>query len=219
MVGAMVVAGIEGFNKSAYRKFNIKEAKEADDYGMMREVLTRRFSRLIKENGLPEENGTGAEADDNGVGIWPDLLLIDGGQGQLNAVMEVMRELGIEEIVPVIGIAKGPDRDAGREKFFAPGHSSFMLPERDPVLYFVQRLRDEAHRFAIGSHRARRKKEMVRNPLDEIGGIGPSRKRALLHHFGSAKGVSRAALADLKAVEGISHEMARTIYNHFHENG
>ncbi len=166
---------------------------------------------------MTENDGDGSET--TAISVWPDLLLIDGGLGQLNAVMEVMRELGIEEVVPVVGIAKGPDRDAGREKFFIPGKSSFMLPERDPVLYFVQRLRDEAHRFAIGSHRTRRKKEMVKNPLDEIGGIGPARKRALLHHFGSAKGVSRAALSDLLAVEGISHEMAQTIYNHFHENG
>ena len=220
-VGGMIVAGPEGFAKNQYRKFNIKskDLVPGDDYGMMREVMNRRFSRLIKENGLPEEIVNDTAADDNGVGVWPDLLLIDGGQGQLNAVMEVMQELGIEEVVPVVGIAKGPDRDAGREKFFAPEKSSFMLPERDPVLYFVQRLRDEAHRFAIGSHRARRKKEMVRNPLDEIGGIGPSRKRALLHHFGTAKAVSRAALDDLMAVDGISHEMARTIYDHFHENG
>jgi excinuclease ABC subunit C len=223
-VGAMIVAGAEGFIKNQYRKFNIKskDLVPGDDYGMMREVLTRRFSRLIREAGLRdgEDDTSGAdEQEADGVGEWPDLLLIDGGLGQLNAVMEVMRELGIEDQVAIIGIAKGPDRDAGREKFFMPGKESFMLPERDAVLYFVQRLRDEAHRFAIGSHRARRKKEMVKNPLDEIEGIGPARKRALLHHFGTAKAVSRAAMDDLKAVEGISGEMAQAIYNFFHENG
>ena len=224
-VGAMIVAGPEGFAKNQYRKFNIKNAEltPGDDYGMMREVLTRRFSRLIREEGIPgsmeAEGAEGGEAEDGAMPQWPDLLLIDGGLGQLNAVMEVMRELGIEEQVAVAGIAKGPDRDAGREKFFMTGKQSFMLAERDPVLYFVQRLRDEAHRFAIGSHRARRKKEMIRNPLDEIAGVGPTRKRALLHHFGTAKAVGQAALADLMAVEGISRETAQTIYDHFHENG
>jgi len=220
-VGAMIVAGADGFAKNQYRKFNIKnkDLVPGDDYGMMREVLTRRFSRLIKENGLRDSVDEKADNDDTGVGVWPDLLLIDGGLGQLNAVMEVMRELGIEDQVAVAGIAKGPDRDAGREKFFMPGKPSFMLPERDAVLYFVQRLRDEAHRFAIGSHRARRKKEMVKNPLDEIEGIGPARKRALLHHFGTAKAVSRAAKDDLKSVEGISGEMAQVIFDFFHENG
>jgi len=145
-------------------------------------------------------------------------LLIDGGLGQLNAVKGVLEGLGIVDLVPIVGIAKGPDRDAGHEKFFIPGKQSFMLPERDPVLYFVQRLRDEAHRFANGSHRARRKKEMVQNPLDEIAGIGPARKRALLHHFGSAKSVAGAALSDLLPVDGISNEMAQIIYDHFHEN-
>ena len=226
-VGAMIVAGPEGFAKNQYRKFNIKngELTPGDDYGMMREVLTRRFSRLIREAGLRDGDDAAAgdeedaEAEDGAMPQWPDLLLIDGGLGQLNAVMEVMRELGIEDQVAVAGIAKGPDRDAGREKFFMAGKPSFMLAERDPVLYFVQRLRDEAHRFAIGSHRARRKKEMVKNPLDEISGIGPSRKRALLHHFGTAKAVGQAALTDLMAVDGISREMAQTIYDHFHENG
>jgi len=224
-VGAMIVAGPEGFAKNQYRKFNIKNAEltPGDDYGMMREVLTRRFSRLIREEGIPgsveSEGAEGGEAGNDAMPQWPDLLLIDGGLGQLNAVMEVMRELGIEEQVAVAGIAKGPDRDAGREKFFMTGKQSFMLAERDPVLYFVQRLRDEAHRFAIGSHRARRKKEMIRNPLDEIAGVGPTRKRALLHHFGTAKAVGQAALADLMAVEGISRETAQTIYDHFHENG
>ncbi|MCB1427934.1 MAG: excinuclease ABC subunit UvrC [Nitratireductor sp.] len=227
-VGGMIVAGADGFVKNQYRKFNIKSEKlvPGDDYGMMKEMLTRRFQRLVRENGLRETAETGDEEEnpdtietDDSLPPWPDLLLIDGGQGQLNAALEVMGELGLEEQVALVGIAKGPDRDAGREKFFQKGKASFMLPERDPVLYFVQRLRDEAHRFAIGSHRARRKKEMVRNPLDEVPGIGPSRKRALLHHFGTAKAVSRAALADLKAVEGISEQMAQAIYDHFHENG
>jgi len=212
-VGGMIVSGPEGFAKNHYRKFNIKseDLTPGDDYGMMREVMTRRFSRLVKEHGLPEDQ----EVGEGEIGIWPDLLLIDGGLGQLNAVYDTMKELGLEEKVAMVGIAKGPDRDAGREKFFIKGQQSFMLPERDPVLYFVQRLRDEAHRFAIGSHRARRKKEMVKNPLDEITGIGPGRKRALLHHFGSAKSVSRAALSDLKSVDGISEQMAQAIYDHF----
>ena len=222
-VGGMIVAGPEGFAKNHYRKFNIRSSDltPGDDYGMMREVLKRRFSRLMKEAGpkgdADEEANPELEVDDGAMPPWPDLVLIDGGQGQLNAAREVMQELGIEDAVPMAGIAKGPDRDAGREKFFMTGRQSFMLAERDPVLYFVQRLRDEAHRFAIGSHRARRKKEMVKNPLDEVAGIGPSRKRALLMHFGTAKAVSRAALADLTAVEGISEQMARSIYNHFHE--
>ncbi len=212
-VGGMIVSGPEGFAKNHYRKFNIKskDLTPGDDYGMMREVMTRRFSRLVKEHGFPEDQ----DITEGEIGIWPDLLLIDGGLGQLNAVYDTMKELGLEDKVAMVGIAKGPDRDAGREKFFIKGQQSFMLPERDPVLYFVQRLRDEAHRFAIGSHRARRKKEMVKNPLDEIAGIGPGRKRALLHHFGSAKSVSRAALSDLKAVEGISEQMAQAIYDHF----
>ncbi len=213
-VGAMVVCGPDGFAKNHYRKFNIKskDLVPGDDYGMMREVMTRRFSRLIKEQGLPEDHAV--EADE--IGLWPDLLLIDGGLGQLNAVAGIMQELGLEDKVQLVGIAKGPDRDAGREKFFMRGKASFILPERDPVLYFVQRLRDEAHRFAIGSHRARRKKEMVKNPLDEVPGIGPGRKRALLHRFGTAKAVSRAALTDLKDVDGISEHMAQAIYDHFH---
>ncbi|MEZ5872590.1 MAG: excinuclease ABC subunit UvrC [Nitratireductor sp.] len=227
-VGGMIVAGADGFMKNQYRKFNIKSEKlvPGDDYGMMKEMLTRRFQRLVKENGLRDTADAGDEEEnpetldgDDSLPPWPDLLLIDGGQGQLNAALQVMGELGLEGQVSLVGIAKGPDRDAGREKFFQKGKASFMLAERDPVLYFVQRLRDEAHRFAIGSHRARRKKEMVRNPLDEVSGIGPSRKRALLHHFGTAKAVSRAALADLKAVEGISEQMAQAIYDHFHENG
>ena len=212
-VGGMIVSGPEGFAKNHYRKFNIKneDLVPGDDYGMMREVMTRRFSRLVKEHGMPEDQ----KIDDGEIGVWPDLLLIDGGLGQLNVVHETMQELGLEKSVPMVGIAKGPDRDAGREKFFIKGKQSFMLPERDPVLYFVQRLRDEAHRFAIGSHRTRRKKEMIKNPLDEVPGIGPGRKRALLHKFGTAKAVSRAALSDLKSVDGISAQMAQTIYDHF----
>ena len=212
-VGGMIVSGPEGFAKNHYRKFNIKneDLVPGDDYGMMREVMTRRFSRLVKEHGMPEDQ----KIDDGEIGVWPDLLLIDGGLGQLNVVYETMQELDLEKAVPMVGIAKGPDRDAGREKFFIKGKQSFMLPERDPVLYFVQRLRDEAHRFAIGSHRTRRKKEMIKNPLDEVPGIGPGRKRALLHKFGTAKAVSRAALSDLKSVDGISAQMAQTIYDHF----
>ncbi|MBO6507806.1 MAG: excinuclease ABC subunit UvrC [Roseibium sp.] len=232
-VGGMIVAGMEGFAKGQYRKFNIKseDLVPGDDYGMMREVLTRRFSRLLKEHARPEAaTGTDGELDpdDQDAAVeeqapavtempaWPDLVLIDGGQGQLTAARETLEELGIED-VPLVGIAKGPDRDAGREKFFIPGRQSFMLPERDPVLYFVQRLRDEAHRFAIGSHRARRKKDIVKNPLDEIAGIGPTRKKALLRHFGTAKAVSKAGVDDLAAVPGISEAIAKLVYDHFHE--
>ena len=212
-VGGMIVAGPEGFVKNQYRKFNIKseELVPGDDYGMMREVFSRRFSRLIKENGERDRS----KEDDDVVGAWPDLVLIDGGAGQLSAVKEVMEELDLIDKIPLVGVAKGPDRDAGRERFFMLGRQSFSLPMRDPVLYFIQRLRDEAHRFAIGTHRARRKKEMVKNPLDEIPGIGPGRKRALLHYFGSAKAASRAAVEDLKKVDGISAAMAQTIHNHF----
>jgi excinuclease ABC subunit C len=224
-VGAMIVAGPEGFAKNQYRKFNIKseDATPGDDFAMMREVMERRFSRLVKEEGIPDratENGDEeTDAVPDSLPAWPDLLLIDGGLGQVNAVMTILKDLGVDQAVDVVGVAKGVDRDAGRERFFIPGKPDFTLPPRDPVLYFIQRLRDEAHRFAIGSHRARRKKEMVRNPLDEIGGIGPARKRALLHHFGTAKGVARAALDDLEKVEGISEAMARQIYDHFRQSG
>ncbi|NTH50623.1 excinuclease ABC subunit UvrC [Agrobacterium rhizogenes] len=223
-VGGMVVAGPEGFVKGQYRKFNIKstDITPGDDFGMMREVMTRRFSRLLKEEGIPDRSGAAeaaaVDAADQSFPAWPDVILIDGGQGQMTAVRAILEELGITDSVIAIGVAKGVDRDAGRERFFALSRESFTLPPRDPVLYFIQRMRDEAHRFAIGSHRARRKKELVKNPLDEIGGIGPSRKRALLQHFGTAKAVSRAALSDLMAVEGISEAVATQVYNHFHED-
>jgi excinuclease ABC subunit C len=215
-VGAMIVAGPEGFVKNQYRKFNIRstDITPGDDFGMMKEVMQRRFSRLIKEYEQGEEIEEGRDA---GFPAWPDIILIDGGQGQMTAVRAILAELGIEDRVTAIGVAKGVDREAGRERFFMRGKDSFSLPVRDPVLYFVQRMRDEAHRFAIGSHRARRKKELVKNPLDEIGGIGPSRKRALLLHFGTAKAVSRAAIGDLMAVEGISEAVAKQVYGHFHE--
>ena len=211
-VGGMIVAGPDGFIKSQYRKFNIRtEEIGQDDFAMMREVLTRRFSRLLKEQG--EERGGEQEKD---VQAWPDLVLIDGGQGQLSAAKSVLDELGLSDL-PVAGVAKGPDRDAGREHFHVPGRASFMLESRDPVLYYIQRLRDEAHRFAIGSHRARRSKAIGVNPLDEIAGIGPLRKKALLQAFGSAKSVARASVTDLAAVEGVSHALAQAIYDHFHE--
>jgi excinuclease ABC subunit C len=230
-VGGMIVAGPEGFEKGQYRKFNIKDTDltPGDDYGMMREVLRRRFTRLLKESGRepiaegeePTEASAGSPVEQEETGTdsdspWPGLVLIDGGPGQLSAAQTVMAELGLED-VPLVAIAKGLDRDAGREEFHIPGRKPFRLPPRDPVLYFVQRLRDEAHRFAIGSHRARRKKAMAANPLDEIAGIGPGRKRALLNHFGSAKAVSRAGLTDLEAAPGISAQMAKTVYDFFHE--
>lgn len=220
-VGAMIVAGPEGFVKNQYRKFNIRTEGTApgDDLAMMREVMQRRFSRLIKDHGERQADAEPPEDDDTPLPTWPDLILIDGGQGQMSAVHAVLAELGISDRVTAVGVAKGADREAGRERFFMQGRQPFTLPVRDPVLYFVQRLRDEAHRFAIGSHRARRKKELVRNPLDEIAGIGPSRKRALLHHFGTAKAVSRAGIEDLVSVEGVSEAMARAIYNHFHPEG
>jgi len=254
-VGAMIVAGAEGFRKKDYRKFNIRstELAPSDDFAMMREVLERRFKRLINEapRALPSplagEAGAPEGAPGEGPGItvdagtpgpspdlaalglplpqgerqdddespWPDLVLIDGGLGQLNAAREVLQKLGAD--VPLIAIAKGPDRDAGRETFFLPGRDSFKLPPRDPVLYFVERLRDEAHRFAIGSHRTRRTKDLREAGLQEISGIGPTRKRALLHHFGTLKAIERASVADLMQVEGISAETARRIYEFFHE--
>jgi excinuclease ABC subunit C len=212
-VGGMIVSGPDGFIKAQYRKFNIQSDEIGnDDFAMMREVLTRRFSRLLKE----EAQARGEEQAKD-VQAWPDLVLIDGGQGQLSAAKAVLDELGLSDL-PVAGIAKGPDRDAGREHFYVPGRTSFMLEARDPVLYYIQRLRDEAHRFAIGSHRARRSKAIGVNPLDEVPGIGPLRKKALLQAFGSAKAVSRASVTDLAAVEGVSHALAQAIYDHFHES-
>ncbi len=217
-VGAMVVAGPEGFIKNQYRKFNIRssEITPGDDFGMMKEVIQRRFGRLVRESAGSQDDRAPVNEDD--LPAWPDLVFIDGGAGQMSAVRKMLAEVGVADRVTAIGIAKGVDREAGRERFFVEGREPFMLPVRDPVLYFIQRLRDEAHRFAIGSHRARRKKELVANPLDEIAGIGPSRKRALLNHFGTAKAVSRAAMEDLTRVEGVSSAMAEAIYNHFHES-
>ncbi len=216
-VGAMIVAGPEGFLKNQYRKFNIKskDISPGDDFAMMKEVLTRRFSRLLKEEG---KRSVEVDTDDENMDAspWPDLVLIDGGKGQLSAVQEVLADLGIEDLA-VAGIAKGPDRNAGREHFYVNDAKPFMLEMRDPVLYYIQRLRDEAHRFAIGSHRARRKKAIGANPLDEIAGIGPGRKKALLRHFGSARSVSRASETDLSSVEGISSALAKQIFEHFHD--
>jgi excinuclease ABC subunit C len=262
-VGAMIVAGAAGFMKTHYRTFNIKseELAPGDDYGMMREVLRRRFARLVKEAprdaenpsppagevagrdsarseggqdekaavsaALVEAESCGAPPTPNpspqGGGesevdfpAWPDLVLIDGGKGQLDAARATLTEMGIAD-VPLVGIAKGRDRDAGRETFFMPGKAPIKLPPRDPALYFVQRLRDEAHRFAIGAHRAKRKRDMTRSPLDEIPGIGPSRKRALLHHFGTMKAIGRAALEDLMKTPGVNAATARAVYQYFHE--
>ena len=249
-VGAMIVAGAEGFRKSQYRKFNIRsvDLTPGDDFAMMREVLTRRFKRLLVEaprgqgpatrNAVPQATAAAdrptaseaepteadallprgseiaeeAEADET---PWPDLLLIDGGQGQLTAALDVLGGFGVK--LPIVAIAKGPDRDAGRETFFVPGRESFKLPPRDPVLYFVERLRDEAHRFAVGSHRARRKRDLRVAGLQEIEGIGPTRKRALLLHFGTLKAIERASLTDLMQVDGISAETARRVYAFFHD--
>ncbi len=204
-VGAMIVAGPEGAEKPQYRKFNIKgtDITPGDDFGMMKEVLTRRFQRLVKED--PDRESA----------AWPDLVLIDGGAGQISAAASVLADLGIEDIA-LFGVAKGVDRDAGKEEFHSPGRRPFALPFRSPSLYFVQRLRDEAHRFAIGAHRAKRSRAVGATPLDEVPGIGPARKRALLAHFGSAKAVSRAGLPDLKLVDGISAAMAETIHAFFH---
>jgi excinuclease ABC subunit C len=210
-IGAMVVAGADGFVKNQYRTFNIKSADltPGDDYAMMREVLTRRFARLKRQGETAE---AGAFPD------TPDLVIIDGGRGQFEAARAVMAELGVEGVA-LASIAKGPDRNAGRETFFVEGRESFKLSPRDPALFFVQRLRDEAHRFAIGTHRARRKKEFVKNPLDEISGIGPARKRALLHTFGSAKAVARAGLPDLEKTPGLNAATAKLVYDFFHDAG
>jgi excinuclease ABC subunit C len=202
--GVMVVAGPEGFVKSAYRKFSIRgPISPGDDFAMMREMLQRRFGRALKE------------AEAGGAPDFPDLVLIDGGAGQLSAAREIMAELGLDE-VKLVAIAKGPNRDAGREWFHLEGREAFQLPPRDPVLYFLQRLRDEAHRFAITTHRVGRSKSLVTSELDEIAGVGPSRKRALLNHFGSARGVKQAGLVDLEAVPGINRATARLVYAHFH---
>ena len=244
-VGAMIVAGADGFRKRDYRKFNIRstDLTPGDDFAMMREVLTRRFKRLMAEAPrgtalrrdealvtspvdreadaaqpiFPATEGREQQIESEGQdeSPWPDLVLIDGGQGQLSAARDVLGHLGVD--VPMVAIAKGPDRDAGRETFFAPGRDSFKLPPRDPVLYFVERLRDEAHRFAVGSHRARRMRDLREAGLQEIAGIGPTRKRALLHHFGTLKAIERASVTDLRQVDGISAETARRIYEFFHE--
>ncbi len=223
-VGTMIVAGPEGFRKNQYRKFNIRseELSPGDDYGMMREVLQRRFKRLLAEAPRPSlDDAIAAEQSgevvlDDEQQSWPDLVLIDGGQGQLSAATETLTALGVTD-VPLVAIAKGPDRDAGRETFFMAGRSPFKLPPRDPLLYFIERMRDEAHRFAIGSHRTRRKKDIREAGLQEIPGIGPTRKRALLRHFGTVKAIERASLPDLAQVPGINAETARKIYDFFHE--
>jgi excinuclease ABC subunit C len=203
-IGAMIVAGPEGFQKNAYRKYNIREAKPGDDFGMMREVLTRRFARALKDD--PER----AE------GTWPDLVLIDGGKGQLSSAQAVLAELGVDN-VPMVAIAKGEDRDAGRERFFLPDGGEVELAHDDPLRYYLQRIRDEAHRFAIETHRAKRAKPLGGSELDEIAGVGARRRKALLLHFGSVREIARAGLADLQKVEGISGAVAQRIYDHFHE--
>ena len=207
-VGAMIASGRDGFMKNSYRKFNIigENLTPGDDFGMMKEVLSRRFKRLLKEDPDRQEDQ------------WPDLLLIDGGAGQVSAVAQIMKEFGVEDIA-MVGVAKGVNRNHGKEEFHVKGRRPFALQKNDPVLYFVQRLRDEAHRFAIGTHRAKRSKAISASPLDDIGGVGSKRKRALLAHFGSAKAVSRANLADLKAVEGVSAALAEKIFGFFHEKG
>jgi excinuclease ABC subunit C len=204
----MIVAGPEGFRKNAYRKFNIRNAATVpgDDFAMMREILSRRFARLEKED------------PDRSRGEWPDLLMIDGGKGQLSAVLETLEDAGVHD-VPVVAISKGPDRNAGREVFHLPGGRDKTLPTNDPVLFYAQRLRDEAHRFAIGAHRQKRAKNMATSTLDDVPGIGPNRKRALLMHFGTARAVKGAALEDLEKAPGISKAMARGIYDYFHPRG
>ncbi|MGE0340726.1 MAG: excinuclease ABC subunit UvrC [Xanthobacteraceae bacterium] len=223
-VGAMIVAGPEGFAKNQYRKFNIKSAdtKPGDDIGMMREVLRRRFRRLVEEN--PSERNDAAaqagaiESTSASDTPWPDLVIVDGGLPQLNAAREIMTEVGVSH-VPLLAVAKGMDRDAGREFFHIPGREPFRLPPRDPVLYFIERLRDEAHRFAIGSHRTRRSKDIGTTGLQEIPGVGPARKRALLHHFGTLKAIGQASLSDLENVPGIDARLAKAVYDYFHAGG
>ena len=207
-VGGMIVAGPDGFNKAAYRKFNMREdgphaVTQGDDFAMMRQVIHRRFERVLKED--PDRNGE----------TWPDLLLIDGGKGQLSSVAEVMDDLGVADIA-VVAISKGPDRNAGREQFHMRGRDSFTLSPQASAMHFLQRLRDEAHRYAIGTHRARRQKSELTSPLDGVPGIGPRRKKALLAHFGSARAVSAAGLQDLEAVDGISKAVARQIFDWFY---
>jgi excinuclease ABC subunit C len=206
--GAMIVAGPEGFRKNSYRKFNIKrpETQPGDDFAMMREVLQRRFARLEKED------------PDRQSGEWPDLLIIDGGKGQLSAVCEVMEDAGVHD-VPVVAVSKGPDRNAGRETFHLPGGREITFPPNSALLFYIQRLRDEAHRFAIGTHRQKRAKSLTTSTLDDVPGIGPTRKRALLMHFGTARAVKGAALEDLEKAPGISKAMARQLYDYFHPRG
>jgi excinuclease ABC subunit C len=204
MVGAMIVAGPEGFRKNAYRKFNIRGAGPSDDYAAMQEMMRRRFGRALKEN-----EGPGSQS-------WPDLILIDGGKGQLSSVISILEELNIAEELNVVGISKGPDRHAGREEFHQPGKKSFQLPQNDTALHYLQRLRDEAHRFAIGAQRTKRSMAVGGSPLDDIPGIGPQKKKALLSYFGSSKGVAKAGIEDLIKVEGINEATARTIYHAFH---
>jgi excinuclease ABC subunit C len=214
-LGAFIVAGPEGFEKSQYRKFNIKaeELTPGDDYAMMREVLTRRFARMMKE-----EADSSDSVPDNGRWKRPDLVLIDGGPGQLSIACQVFADLGVEDVA-LVGISKGPDRDAGREHFYLPGKEPFRLDPKSPVLYYLQRLRDEAHRFVIGGHRKKRSAAIGANPLDEIAGVGAGRKRALLQHFGSARAVAGASLADLSAVDGVSATLAKKIFDFFHPAG
>ena len=220
-VGGMIVAGPAGFMKAHYRTFNIKsdDITPGDDYGMMREVLHRRFSRLLKDEGAraSEAGEVASSGDPDAFPARPDLVVIDGGRGQFDAARQIFAELGVEGI-SLVSIAKGLDREAGRETFFIEGREPFRLPVRDPALNFVQRLRDEAHRFAIGTHRARRKKDFTRSPLDEIAGIGPTRKRALLNAFGTAKAIAHAGLADLEKVPGINAATAKLVYDHFHDS-
>jgi excinuclease ABC subunit C len=205
--GAMIVAGPEGFRTNQYRKFNIKsDITPGDDFGMMREVLERRFARLEKDD------------PDRSSGEWPDLLLIDGGKGQLSTVCEILENAGVHDI-PVVGVAKGPDRNAGRETFHLPNGREITFPPNAPLLFYLQRLRDEAHRFAIGTHRAKRAKSLTTSSLDEVPGIGPNRKRALLMHFGTAGAVKGAALEDLERAPGISKAMARQLHDYFHPRG
>jgi excinuclease ABC subunit C len=217
-VGGMIVAGANGFMKQHYRTFNMgqDEFSPGDDFGMMREMLRRRFARLVKE--APREargdGADGAPAGTDAFPAWPDLVLIDGGKGQVVAARSAMAEIGVTDVA-VVGVAKGRDRDAGRETFVVEGRPPFKLPPRDPALYFIQRLRDEAHRFAIGTHRAKRKRELVKSQLDEIPGIGPTRKRALLHHFGTVKAIQRAALEDLARTPGVNAATARAVYDFF----